>query len=119
MCGTESTEVAHDIHLFLGTILTFLNDVEQAKAIFAQEKDSLSVNMPACEGDLFNVYHNRAIKTHAAHNLDRGVVNLKLAFPRFLSSSLFYRVIDIMDSADKAARQADNLKEFLQEVKAT
>ena len=122
--GPESEEVAHDMGL-LAQVINCFNEVEddevlhlyeQAKAIFNRVKGSLSPNVANCENNLGNTYYKRANQARTAHDLDRCVVNLELALPRYRESAQIFRAINLVDRADNAVRDVIDIEERLRFV---
>ena len=122
--GAESANNAVSMGA-LADVLDYFNDVdddevprlqEQAKAIFARQQGNLSLNVASCEGNLGAVYHKRAIRANAAHELDRCVTNLELALPRFREATRIFRGINCMDQADQAALSVVKVEEWLRRV---
>ena len=123
--GTEDDEVACDM-LILAESLVYFNDVgddeesirlfEQSKAIFARIQGDSSLNVATAESNLGDAYYNRAVRARAANDLDREVRNLELALPHFRESARIYQVINFMDSANTAVRNAVIIEKRLQQI---
>ena len=116
--GAESVEVAGDMST-LANVLDHFNDVdddevlrlyEQAKGIYARLQGSSSRNVGAVEGNLAIKYRKRAIRAHAAHDLDRCVANLELTLPLYREASRILRINNHVDDAvdfEKAVAQVE------------
>ena len=121
--GPNDVEVANDMGL-LAQLLDYFNDVdddevprlyEQSTAIYVRVQGRLSPNVATGEGNVGIMYKNRAIKAHAAHDLDREVANYELALPRFREAARIFRAINHVDDADKMAQMVVKIEHMLQQ----
>ena len=124
--GKESDDAAIDMGV-LASILDYFNDVDddetvelyqQSTAITARVQGRLSPNTAAGELNLASTYQNRARRAHNTDAYDREVTNLELALPHYRESARIYRAINRVDKAEKAARAATNVEEWLQRAMA-
>ena len=120
--GSGSDDAAMNMTV-LADVLQFSNGVDddeilrlyvRAKAIYARVHGSLSLNVALTEKNLGVTYHNRAMRAHAAHDLDRYVANLQLALPHFREAARIYRLINHAERADLASRDVMNTEMLLQ-----
>ena len=124
--GADSEPVAHDMGL-LASVLEYFNDVdddevprllEQANAIFACVYGSLSPNAATGERNLGSIYNNRATRAQTVSDLDRCVVNLELALPRYREAARIFGSINHMERAGDAAHSVIDVEERLRQIKA-
>ena len=126
--GLEHAEVANDI-LLVAQVLGHFNGYdddeiprhyEQAKSIFARVEGSLSPNVATCHYNLGRAYCMRAKKANATptHDVDREVVNLELALPRYREAARIYRAINRMDDANDAARHISIVEQAMRRAAA-
>ena len=124
--GAESYQVAASMGV-LASALAYFNNVdddevlhlhEQAKTIFARVYGSSSTNVASGDFNLAAAYHNRAVRAHAAHDLDRCVANLELALPRSREAARIFQAINYVDMADRAAQDVVDVEEKLRQVAA-
>ena len=122
--GTESLGVAADIAALAGA-LNYFNNVdddevlrlyEQAIAIYRRVEGSSSVNVAVGEKNLGNAYHKRAIRAHAANDLDRWMANEELALPYLREAARIYRAVNHVDAADEALRHAVEIEENIRQT---
>ena len=121
--GLENADVTTAMGL-LADVLAYFNNVdddevlrlyEQSTAIFARVEGSSSVNVAVGESNLGNVYHRRAMRAHAANDLDREMANLELALPHYREAVRIFRAINFADKADEAAQRIVEVEEELQQ----
>ena len=124
--GAESKQVADGMGL-LANVLDYFNNVdddeflrlhEQSKVILARVYGSSSTNVASGDFNLAAAYHNRAVRAHAAHDLDRCVANMELALPRYREAARIFRAINHVENADKAAQEVVTIEEELRQVAA-
>ena len=121
LCGIASEQCAASMGT-LASVLDYFNGVdddeilrlnEQAKIIHARIQGSSSYNVATGERNLGLVYAKRA---QAAHDLDRYVVNLELALPRFREAVRIYRAINQEDRAIEATQHVISVEGKLREL---
>ena len=124
--GADSEYIASSMGA-LASVLGFFNDVdddevprllEQAKAIYIRAHGSSSPNVSSCEKNLGNMYHRRAERAEAAHDLNRCVANLQLALSHFRESVRIYRAANRVDQGNQVARDIVKVEEWLRSVTA-
>ena len=122
--GTESARIALDM-CGLADALDYFNNVdddeilrlyEQAIAIYRRVEGSSSVNVAVGEESLGNAYHKRAIRAHAANDLDRCMANEELALPHYREATRIYRVIKHVDAADRTLRRVAQAEEIIRQI---
>ena len=123
--GAESYQVAASMGT-IASILEYFNNIdddevlhlhEQAKTIFARVCGSSSTNVASGDFNLAAAYHNRAVRAHAAHDLDRCVANLELALPRSREAARIFQAINYVDMADRAAQKIVRVENMLRQVR--
>ena len=128
MHGAQSVEVAISMGTLASVLKCFgavdddeiLRLHEQAIATYSQLQGSLSRNVAVNEYNLGNDYEKRAIKAHAAKDLDRCVANLELALPHFREAERIYRATDQMGpAAANAAKAVEEIEGNLRRVAIT
>ena len=77
------------------------------------------MNVAVGEGNLGGAYHNRAIRAHAANDLDRWMANEELALPHYREAARIFRVINHVDSADEANLHAVEIEENIRQIGIT
>ena len=122
--GTEHGEIANVMGVLAEVLDHFSKDdveevirlYEQAKAIHARVYGSSSLSVAICESKLGNTYLNKAMRAHAAKDLDRYVANLELALPRYREAARISRAVGHVDKADDAARWAVGVEKRLTDI---
>ena len=123
--GIQHDQVAGDM-LAIADSLEHFNDVDddevvrlrdQSKSIYARVQGSSSVNVAVGEKNLGLAYQKRAIRAHAANDLDRCVTNYELALPHFRQAIRIYRSVNHIEAADRAALAAADVEGDLQQAK--
>ena len=116
-------EVAANL-IVLADALEYFNDVdddevlrlyEKAKALYAREQGSSSLNVAVGENNLGLAYHNRALRAEAAHDLERAVANLELALPRLLEAVRIYRTNHV-ENANNSLLNVSRAEEKLRQI---
>ena len=121
--GTEDIDVASDMSVLAELLDNFNRDddevlrlYEQAKTIYARLQGSSSANAAVGDFNLGTAYRNRASRARASNDWDRRMTNLQLALPRFRESARIHRVINHVDTADRAARMANDIEKELRQL---
>ena len=124
--GTEYERVVNDM-IGLGELLEHFNNndddeiprlYEQAKSIFARRQGNSfpSVNVAICKSKMCALYYHRAMRAHAANDLDRYVAMLELALPHFHEAVRIARANGRMDMADEDAQMIRMIEARLRQV---
>ena len=122
--GAESHHVGNSM-VVLASVLAYFNNIdddevlrlyEQAKAIFARVEGSSSLYVASSDFNLAAAYHNRAVRAHAADDLDGCVANAELALPRSREAARIFRAANHMDNADQAAQHVVKIENMLRDV---
>ena len=125
LSGTESQDVANDM-MTLADLLDFFNKVdddeilrlhEQATAICIRVDGNSSMNVAASNGKLGSAYGNRAVRAHAANDLDRCLANLEPALTCFRESARIYKAINHVDCVNDALRHIATTEERIRRVR--
>ena len=121
----EHADVANAMSL-LADVLNYFNNndddvevprlYEQSIVIQARVEGSLSVNVAVGENNLAQIYDKRAMRAHAANDMDREMANLELALPHVRESARIYRAIGRVDNADQTAQVVVDIEEELRQV---
>ena len=128
LCGANDHQVAHD-RSALAASLFYFNEVdagdevirlfEQAMVIQHRFEGSLSVNVAVNNENLGSVYSRRARRAVAANDLDRELVNLKLALSHSREAVRVFRAINHVDKAEDAAQKIIHLEKRIRNIRPT
>ena len=122
--GAESAQVAGDMSSLADALNHFnyvdddeiLRLYEQAIAITGRVEGSSYPNMAVSEGNLGNVYFNRAERAQAANDLDRCTANFELALTHLREAVRIYRAINHVDSAEGNLRTVAAVEEKMRQI---